>query len=217
MEGIHKAIELGYSPVKVRTSWPQDRPQPWPVHLRCTPYHFLACSIQPCPPLPTREGRKPLTHGIFQPMENWGRDTRNGTLGGEPRQVSDPRQGSSLEKNAVGIALVVPLSLDQVNCVVMRGLNEDELLDFVALTEGLPLDVRFIEYMPFDGQCRRAGWVGEEGGGWGKRRPGLSAELDQNPAESTTGGCQEPWERLRRADKVRLPLWVLLAPIPLCV
>ncbi|KAM6186349.1 molybdenum cofactor biosynthesis protein 1 [Rhynchocyon petersi] len=39
----------------------------------------------------------------------------------------------------------------KVNCVVMRGLNEDELLDFVALTEQLPVDVRFIEYMPFDG------------------------------------------------------------------
>ena len=51
-----------------------------------------------------------------------------------------------------GTALMVPLSPGQVNCVVMRGLNEDELLDFVALTEGLPLDVRFIEYMPFDGQ-----------------------------------------------------------------
>ncbi|CAJ0943534.1 unnamed protein product, partial [Ranitomeya imitator] len=39
----------------------------------------------------------------------------------------------------------------KVNCVVMRGLNEDELLDFVALTEKQPLEVRFIEYMPFDG------------------------------------------------------------------
>ncbi|XP_012885075.1 PREDICTED: molybdenum cofactor biosynthesis protein 1 isoform X1 [Dipodomys ordii] len=39
----------------------------------------------------------------------------------------------------------------KVNCVVMRGVNEDELLDFVALAEGLPLDMRFIEYMPFDG------------------------------------------------------------------
>lgn len=47
---------------------------------------------------------------------------------------------------------MAPLCPGQVNCVVMRGLNEDELLDFVALTEGLPLDVRFIEYMPFDGQ-----------------------------------------------------------------
>lgn len=34
----------------------------------------------------------------------------------------------------------------------MRGLNEDELVDFVALTEKQPLDVRFIEYMPFDGE-----------------------------------------------------------------
>ncbi|XP_077436890.1 molybdenum cofactor biosynthesis protein 1 isoform X2 [Vanacampus margaritifer] len=39
----------------------------------------------------------------------------------------------------------------KVNCVVMRGLNEDELLDFVGLTEKKPLEVRFIEYMPFDG------------------------------------------------------------------
>uniref|UniRef100_A0A8C5MH57 Molybdenum cofactor biosynthesis protein 1 n=1 Tax=Leptobrachium leishanense TaxID=445787 RepID=A0A8C5MH57_9ANUR len=39
----------------------------------------------------------------------------------------------------------------KVNCVVMRGLNEDELVDFVALTEKQPLEVRFIEYMPFDG------------------------------------------------------------------
>jgi len=35
--------------------------------------------------------------------------------------------------------------------VVMRGLNEDELLNFVDFTKDLPLDVRFIEYMPFDG------------------------------------------------------------------
>lgn len=40
----------------------------------------------------------------------------------------------------------------QINCVVMRGLNEDELLDFVQLTEKKPLEVRFIEYMPFDGE-----------------------------------------------------------------
>ncbi|XP_077395579.1 molybdenum cofactor biosynthesis protein 1 isoform X1 [Festucalex cinctus] len=39
----------------------------------------------------------------------------------------------------------------KVNCVLMRGLNEDELLDFVGLTEKKPLEVRFIEYMPFDG------------------------------------------------------------------
>lgn len=39
--------------------------------------------------------------------------------------------------------------------MIMRGLNEDELLDFVSLTEKQPLDVRFIEYMPFDGEFLR--------------------------------------------------------------
>ncbi|MDE2995144.1 MAG: GTP 3',8-cyclase MoaA [Bacteroidota bacterium] len=39
----------------------------------------------------------------------------------------------------------------KVNCVVIRGFNEDELVDFVAMTESLPVDIRFIEYMPFDG------------------------------------------------------------------
>ncbi|NXQ63497.1 MOCS1 protein, partial [Anthoscopus minutus] len=37
-----------------------------------------------------------------------------------------------------------------VNCVVIRGFNEDEVLDFVDFTKDLPIDVRFIEYMPFD-------------------------------------------------------------------
>lgn len=39
----------------------------------------------------------------------------------------------------------------KINCVVMRGLNDDELCDFVGLTENRNFDVRFIEYMPFDG------------------------------------------------------------------
>lgn len=33
----------------------------------------------------------------------------------------------------------------------MRGVNDDELPDFVALTRDRPINVRFIEYMPFDG------------------------------------------------------------------
>ena len=39
----------------------------------------------------------------------------------------------------------------QVNVVVMKGINDDELADFVELTRELPINVRFIEYMPFDG------------------------------------------------------------------
>ena len=39
----------------------------------------------------------------------------------------------------------------QVNVVVMRGVNDDEIIDFVELTRSKPVNVRFIEYMPFDG------------------------------------------------------------------
>lgn len=39
----------------------------------------------------------------------------------------------------------------KVNAVVMRGLNDDELLDFVAFTATRPIAVRFIEFMPFAG------------------------------------------------------------------
>lgn len=39
----------------------------------------------------------------------------------------------------------------QVNAVIMRGVNEAELPAFVELTRNNPVNVRFIEYMPFDG------------------------------------------------------------------
>lgn len=36
----------------------------------------------------------------------------------------------------------------KINCVAMRGVNEDEFADFARLTIDRPLTVRFIEYMP---------------------------------------------------------------------
>lgn len=43
----------------------------------------------------------------------------------------------------------VPKTL-KINVVVMRGVNEDEILDFVEFVRERPVEVRFIEYMPFD-------------------------------------------------------------------
>lgn len=37
----------------------------------------------------------------------------------------------------------------KVNVVVIRGVNDDEVLDFAALSLGEPYHIRFIEYMPF--------------------------------------------------------------------
>lgn len=37
----------------------------------------------------------------------------------------------------------------KINTVMMRGVNDDEILDFVEWAKDRPLNVRFIEYMPF--------------------------------------------------------------------
>lgn len=61
------------------------------------------------------------------------------------------RKGFHKVREGIEEAIEMGYNPVKVNCVVMRGLNEDELIDFVSLTERKPLDVRFIEYMPFDG------------------------------------------------------------------
>ncbi|KAJ2894157.1 Molybdenum cofactor biosynthesis protein 1 [Zalerion maritima] len=51
-----------------------------------------------------------------------------------------------LEMNKAGAGIKF-----KINCVVMRGINDREILDFVNMTEDEEVEVRFIEYMPFDG------------------------------------------------------------------
>ncbi|HEX7069379.1 MAG TPA: GTP 3',8-cyclase MoaA [Rhodothermales bacterium] len=64
------------------------------------------------------------------------------------------RPGFEKVLDAIHAALAAPIPEVKVNCVVMRNVNEDEVIDFVALTKDLPIEVRFIEYMPFTGN----GW-----------------------------------------------------------
>lgn len=51
-----------------------------------------------------------------------------------------------LEMNRLGAGIKL-----KINCVVMRGVNDREILDFVELGREKDVEVRFIEYMPFDG------------------------------------------------------------------
>ena len=68
------------------------------------------------------------------------------------------RPGLERVLSAIHASIAAGIPEVKVNCVVMRDVNEDEVLDFVALTRDLPIEVRFIEYMPFTGN----GW-GEDG------------------------------------------------------
>ncbi|KAI0199669.1 molybdenum cofactor biosynthesis protein 1 B [Astrocystis sublimbata] len=51
-----------------------------------------------------------------------------------------------LELNKVGAGIKL-----KINCVVMRGVNDREIIPFVEMTRERDIEVRFIEYMPFDG------------------------------------------------------------------
>ena len=51
-----------------------------------------------------------------------------------------------LELNKLGAGVKL-----KINSVIMRGINEQEILRFVELGREKDLEVRFIEYMPFDG------------------------------------------------------------------
>jgi len=61
------------------------------------------------------------------------------------------RKGHNKVLQSIDMAIELGFSPVKVNTVIMRGLNEDEIVDFVELTRDKPINVRFIEFMPFDG------------------------------------------------------------------
>lgn len=64
------------------------------------------------------------------------------------------RPGLEKVLEAIDASLAHGYAGTRVNCVVMRGHNEDEILDFVQMAIERPIGLRFIEYMPFAGN----GW-----------------------------------------------------------
>ncbi|MDQ6825972.1 MAG: GTP 3',8-cyclase MoaA [Candidatus Eremiobacteraeota bacterium] len=58
------------------------------------------------------------------------------------------RHGLERVLDGVEAALEYGLAPVKLNCVIMRGQNDDEIADFAALTRSRPIFVRFIEMMP---------------------------------------------------------------------
>ena len=86
---------------------------------------------------------------------------------GHDRVPFDPRGVGSVRPHKVNVCLC--------------GVNDDELLDFVAMTEDAPINVRFIEYMPFDGnrwETRKVVSYAEAMGRVLERHPGMRRVKD---------------------------------------
>ncbi|MCC8357298.1 MAG: GTP 3',8-cyclase MoaA, partial [Oscillospiraceae bacterium] len=72
-----------------------------------------------------------------------------------PERYREITRVGSLEMALAGLeaARAAGFPAPKLNCVLMGGINDDEIPDFVALTEREPVSVRFIELMPI-GPCR---------------------------------------------------------------
>lgn len=111
----------------------------------------------------------------------------------------------ALGKVLEGIDAALDAGLDpvKINCVVMRGVNDDEIVDLAAYGRERGVGVRFIEFMPLDAD-----------GGWNMEKVVTAREilsviddafpLRSAPVEGTGSGAHgahvEPAERFEYAD-----------------
>ena len=80
-------------------------------------------------------------------------------------------RGGDLNKVLKGIDLAIEHGLKvKLNTVIMRGINDDEIDDFVKLTMKKPVDIRFIEIMP----------IGEGKGHEAYKTEDLKSEINKN-------------------------------------
>lgn len=61
------------------------------------------------------------------------------------------REGFHQVARGLEAAAAAGFSPVKINCVVLRGFNEDEVADFALLARDKPYQIRFIEYMPLGG------------------------------------------------------------------
>lgn len=73
-----------------------------------------------------------------------------------PARYRELTRGGDLSAVLAGLeaALAEGFERVKVNCVLIGGVNDGEIGDFVALTRAMPVEVRFIELMPM-GECAR--------------------------------------------------------------
>ncbi|KAK6539890.1 hypothetical protein TWF694_008727 [Orbilia ellipsospora] len=66
-------------------------------------------------------------------------------------QFMTRRKGLSNVLKSIDTALSLGIQPLKLNCVVMNKVNADEIPAFITMTKDQPIEVRFIEYMPFTG------------------------------------------------------------------
>ncbi len=121
----------------------------------------MKCILQELKKLPGLETVGMTTNGVvlakkLQDLKTAGLDAINISLDTLVPQKFEfisrrPKNTHSRVMEAIDKSAEAGFNPLKINCVVMKGLNDDEIVDFVELTKHKAIDIRFIEYMPFDG------------------------------------------------------------------
>ena len=123
----------------------------------------------------------------------------------QPNAFQQLTKRDDLARVLAGIDAALDAGLDpvKVNCVVMRGVNDHEIVDLAAFGREKGVGVRFIEFMPLDAQGEwTADQVVQRVGDPRAHRRGVPAR----PTCPSQGGSShdhvEPAERFRYADGI---------------
>lgn len=73
------------------------------------------------------------------------------TLKRDRFEVLTRRKGWDLVYQGLMSSLDAKFEVIKLNCVIQKGFNDDELVSFAELAREYPIEVRFIEFMPFAG------------------------------------------------------------------
>jgi cyclic pyranopterin phosphate synthase len=129
-----------------------------------------------------------------------------------PERFAEITRRDALDRVLDGIEAAVDAGLTpvKVNCVLVKGVNDDEILDFAAFGRRRGVEVRFIEWMPLDGGGEWTGdrvvpasqviaainaeWPIEAEGG------GAMARIGSDPTGQLSADDTAPAERYRYLD-----------------
>lgn len=97
-----------------------------------------------------------LTEGIIPRLKGLGLKSVNLSMDTlDPKRFFEITRRDEFEKVFSTLHALIDSGITtKINCVVMHGRNVEDILSFVELTKELPISVRFIEEMPFNGSDR---------------------------------------------------------------
>jgi len=108
------------------------------------------------------------------------------TRGGELRPVIEGLEAAVAE-GARACTTKEAIFTVKVNVVLLNGVNDDEIAQFVELTRERPIEVRFIEFMPF-GEWKRFNGAEVQGFNAASHSPSDRRESSEHPAQRGDSG-----------------------------